>query len=279
MRAKATHIGILCMKNYCILLLIIVCTKVSAVTQDSVIASIHYMASIKEYQEKDASEDEMILDIARNKSVFYDRWKQAKKEIIDSVKNARGDLTEMLKTTADIPHPSFSFYIYNNYPRKGLLTKVEPMHIYNVYYTDSIEPISWELTQRDTIIAEYHCQSATGLYRGHTWNVYYTTDIPFSVGPWKLQGLPGAILYAKEESGNFIFDAIEVRTVAKKLIQPDLSKKVFRCTKEEFKKLKIEQAHNLLEFLEKRFGTKEKAYNADGSPLIYKHKTALFMED
>jgi GLPGLI family protein len=36
-------------------------------------------------------------------------------------------------------------------------------------------------------------------------------DIPISVGPWKLQGLPGAILEAKSKDGEVAFEAEEIQ--------------------------------------------------------------------
>jgi GLPGLI family protein len=266
------------MKVYFIFYMIILSIDMKAQCKDSVVASIHYISSIKIYLEKDTKEAEMVLDITNGKTVFYDRWRQERQEKIDSVKNAHGSLAEMQNAIASLPNSTHFFYIFNNIPQKGVRTYKEWMGK-DFYYTEDIEPINWLLTSKDSTIAEYNCHSAEGVFRGHKWRVYYTTDIPFSVGPWKLYGLPGAIMYAREESGNFVFDAIEVKTSPKKLIELKLSQTAIRCTREEFKLMKKEEANNPNVFFKKRFGLNNHAYNADGTPLIYKHKTALFMED
>ena len=251
-------------------------TTISA-QEDSVIASIHYIATIKEYVEKEAYEEEMVLDIAQDKSAFYDRWYHMKREKIDSVKKVGGKFAEMMQATSNIPRSHCQWYQFTNYPQKGERMKTVFLGK-SLYYTEKIESIKWELTGKDSVIAEYNCQSAVGTYRGHKWFVYFTTDIPFSVGPWKLHGLPGAILYAKEELGNATFNAIEIRTPKKKLPVPNIDKSI-KCTREEYRQMLIEYAHNPYEFRKKRFGYDLKGWNADGTPIVYKPKTAIFLED
>lgn len=245
--------------------------------EDSVIANIHYMSSIIEYVERKAYESEMVLSISQNRTAFYDRWYIEKKEIRDSVKKAGGGFEEMLRASSKLPNPKHQYVYYTNYPQKGERLFIDFMGK-DVYYTEKIAPVKWELTNKDTIIAEYNCQSAIGTYRGHKWHVYYAPDIPFSVGPWKLHGLPGAIMYAKEDSNLAIFEAIEVRTPKKVLPTPNLNKAI-KCTKDEYRKMRIEEAHNPKEFMKNRFGFDSKGYKADGTPIVYKHKTAVFLED
>lgn len=267
------------MKAFTLLIILLIFPFIKSFSQntDSVIFSIHYISSIKEYVEKKAYEDELVLDVSKNKSVFYDRWNQMRKEIRDSVKKTGGKLAEMLQATSHIPRPRFQYYYYNNYPQTGERTKTDFLGK-DIYFTEKIEPIKWELTGKDSIIAEYNCQSAIGTYKGHQWHVYFTSDIPFSVGPWKLHGLPGAILYAKEDLGNATFEAIEIRTPKKPLLTPNLDKAI-KCTREDYRQMLIEYAHNPDEFYKKRYGYNLKGWNADGTPIVYKPKTAIFLED
>lgn len=265
------------MKKILFLLYFVNIFNIISAQEDSVIASIHYMSTIKKYVEKKAYEEEMVLDITKDKSAFYDRWYHMRRGIRDSVKNAGGKFAEMMQATSHIPSPLFQIYYFTNYPRKGERMKTDFLGK-TFYFTEKIEPIKWKLTGKDSVIAEYNCQSAVGTYRGHKWFVYFTTDIPFSVGPWKLHGLPGAILYAKEDLGNATFEAIEVRRQKKKLPVPNIVKAI-KCTREEYRQMIIEDAHNPREFTKKRLGYDPKGWNADGTPIVYKPKTAIFLED
>ena len=74
------------------------------------------------------------------------------------------------------------------------------------YMTDEpLEKQDWTLTNGQDSICGYACQSATAKYHGLTWNVFYTEDVPASIGPWKLGGLPGLITKATDAKGIHTF--------------------------------------------------------------------------
>ncbi|MBR0523994.1 MAG: GLPGLI family protein [Prevotella sp.] len=113
----------------------------------------------------------------------------------------------------------FSYYdvkmdeqYYKNYPVPGITTvitrMVHPGSFY-AYEEASAEP-DWQLEECDSIVCGYPCAKATTTIRGRTWHVWYTLDIPFSEGPWRLCGLPGLILKATDSTGDFDFTVITV---------------------------------------------------------------------
>ena len=63
--------------------------------------------------------------------------------------------------------------------------------------------IAWTLTDDTLTIGGYLCQQATATHRGVAWTVCYTEEIPSSAGPWRLRGLPGLIVEAKNEAHTF----------------------------------------------------------------------------
>ncbi len=56
--------------------------------------------------------------------------------------------------------------------------------------------IDWELSKNQKTINGVVCSGATGEFRGTTYIAWYAEGIPAPIGPWKLFGLPGAILEA-----------------------------------------------------------------------------------
>ena len=82
------------------------------------------------------------------------------------------------------------------------------------------EPIpvqDWSINVDSTRqILGYKCYMATTDFRGRRWTVYYTEDIPVSLGPWKLGGLPGLILSAEVKG----FITIEASSIKIKGLSP-----------------------------------------------------------
>lgn len=52
---------------------------------------------------------------------------------------------------------------------------------------------------------------ATAKFRGRKYKVWFTTEIPSNLFPWKLKGLPGAILKFEDDEGLFSGEATAVK--------------------------------------------------------------------
>lgn len=86
--------------------------------------------------------------------------------------------------------------------------------------------IAWTLTDDTLTVSGYHCQQATTMFRGVEWTVWYTEEIPSSAGPWRLRGLPGMIVEAKNEAHTFRLT--EVRQEASPITAPEQNPEVHR---------------------------------------------------
>ncbi|WP_271782463.1 GLPGLI family protein [Aquimarina algiphila] len=121
-------------------------------------------------------------------------------------------------------------YVYTNLKNKILIFQEEIVQKLYTLTDDSIPNIKWELSTENKKIGKYTCQKAVGFYRGRTYTVWFTTEIPVSHGPWKLRGLPGLILEAKDDRSKFSFRAAKVnlnpnkKEVLEKLKKPELGK-------------------------------------------------------
>ena len=105
------------------------------------------------------------------------------------------------------------YMIFKNYPQSGEVSlKDECAYFYKCYYTEPIPNFDWQMIDGDSLVCGYHCQKAKVTYRKRTWIVWYSLDLPYSDGPWKLSGLPGLILKAQDVDGDFSFTAFKVQT-------------------------------------------------------------------
>lgn len=79
--------------------------------------------------------------------------------------------------------------------------------------TDSLLNKKWTYIDSTKVINQYKCKLAKKEFRGRTYNVWYTTDIPIDYGPWKLYGLPGLILEAYDNKNEFSIIALELSSL------------------------------------------------------------------
>ena len=90
--------------------------------------------------------------------------------------------------------------------------------------------IAWELKEDQKRIGEFNCYKATTNFKKNNYTAWFTTEIPFSFGPWKFNGLPGIILEISDETN---FHQIIATRIRLEKSQVSLSKKI-----EEFNKSK-----------------------------------------
>ncbi len=78
--------------------------------------------------------------------------------------------------------------------------------------SEPIPAIKWQLLNEEKYFGSLKCQKATANFRGRAYIVWFCPEIPISAGPWKLQGLPGLILDARDTDNDiqFNFESIEI---------------------------------------------------------------------
>jgi len=98
-------------------------------------------------------------------------------------------------------HDYFKFLSAKMYEKGDIIVK------------DSVPNIHWEIVDEIKNVLGYKCQKAIGVYRCREYIVWFTREIPIGVGPWHLNGLPGAILEARESNDYLKFEATKITEI------------------------------------------------------------------
>ena len=170
---------------------------------DSTILSVTYDAYYKKFEEEPKIEkDLMRLDIGEHSSQYV----SVRLEYVSKHKN------DIIAKKIKIPYEGYTTLrdeVYKNTPQSGYIKFI---HMPGwISCRDKIDGLfEWKLLEGDSIVCKYSCHKAVTTFRGRTWTVWYTLDLPYSDGPWKFCGLPGLVLHAYDSDGYFRFNCIGI---------------------------------------------------------------------
>jgi GLPGLI family protein len=108
---------------------------------------------------------------------------------------------------------SFEIYVQKDYSSRKMHS-TEYVLSKRFYVKDTLQNLQWELGTNNKTIGKFMCQNAFVNFRGRKYEAWFCSDIPVPSGPWKLHGLPGLILEAKDSTGevHFAFESIHIPT-------------------------------------------------------------------
>ena len=160
--------------------------------------------------EKTKTESLMLLETGNNLTKYgsYEKFQ------MDSLMKARPELTvvssalRVLSKKVFIPE-DYHEAIFHDLAR-GRETVIGRIVATDFIYEEPIPSFSWHLTDELDTWCGYAVQKAICLFRGRTYEAWFTFDIPVSAGPWKFGGLPGLILKVSDTEQHYCFEAISV---------------------------------------------------------------------
>lgn len=205
-------------------------------------------------QKMNLKEDILHLDVVNGQSAFYSKWSQAQQHLRDSLLKLGRSLNDILRAESYLPKSIQKEVVYKNFPHKGRLTFTDQM-LKSFKYEDSMQIPQWTILDEKKEILGYSCQKAETEYYGRKWTAWFTPAIPLSEGPWKLYGLPGIILEAKDNESFFHFTCIGMENLKGISIQIP-QKKYIECSHKEYIELRRLKTEDLGAFSERIEGKK-----------------------
>lgn len=107
------------------------------------------------------------------------------------------------------------------------------------YLIDEDYPsIDWRIADETKEVGGYIVQKATGRFKGRDYTAWFTTELPFQAGPWKLQGLPGLVLEASDHRGEVFFRYAGFETLKEGEVTLSLPENAITTHKKALDKLK-----------------------------------------
>lgn len=150
-------------------------------------------------------EETMMLQVGAKSSRYYSYNRFVTDSLFrDQLKKSEGNLVEQRHTPDRNPGRQTA-QLYKNYPN-GKSTTLDQVAMSRFRCEETNEIPQWELHPDTTTIISYSCQKATCHFKGRDYEAWFSSEIPRSEGPWKLQGLPGLILRAQDSQGHYIFE-------------------------------------------------------------------------
>ena len=193
------------------------------------------------------------LVIAKGSSEFYSPFNIRIDSLRQAIERRGASLSEYQKEKSKLPEGYINFRVYKNFPKKGELTFTDRFASSDYRYTELLEKPQWKIERETKEILGYKCQKATTSFRGRTWTAWYAPDIPVQDGPWKLWGLPGLILEAKD--GNSLYNFVAIGLERKDTEPISVRKKQYiNCTRDEYMKQKEIYGRNPMAAIAKNAG-------------------------
>jgi len=215
-------------------LLIIIFSGKTCFSQDTKLITINFVETLREDGINAHWRGAHVLQLSSNTSIYFsDNTK--KQTNLNSNENAIIFKPNSSKKNED--------FLYKDYTKNEMYSK-DLIGFRFKTIKDSINNFNWSIKKDTLKILGYTCNLAETDFRGRTYKVWFTTDLPAG-GPWKLDGLPGLILKADTNEGYFSVEATQINisvTPKKNVISNpfELEKKLY--TWYEFKQLYKEKA-------------------------------------
>ena len=177
----------------------------------------------------------------------YRRHKELKKA------GDSGITDELIKTGRigevfrNIPSSAIKCSIFKNMTTKTIST-TDHIYLQGMYeYEESFDCFIWQITSEIDTIHNYVCQKAICDFGGRTWEAWFTSELPFSDGPYKFCGLPGLILNIADTQNHYSWKILSIEEPSEVQMLYDRIEERTHTTKNDFFKLRDRNkiSHNI----------------------------------
>lgn len=113
-------------------------------------------------------------------------------------------------------------------------------------YSEPLTSQEWVLTDSVKTISSFTCTKALCEFRGRRYEVWFTEDLPVSVGPWKFRDLPGAIVSVSDSRHEYTFTLKSIEATNEYITKPRY--KYTRLSRKKFNNLQSQYIHQPISY-------------------------------
>ncbi len=117
------------------------------------------------------------------------------------------------RVEADKNQSYFPFYVVKNL-NNSTSNYYERFFDKEIQYEED-RKLDWKLENQTSKIFGHEAKKATLNFGGRQWTAWYTDDIKIPDGPYKFYGLPGLIVKLEDSKGDYKFELIAQKEIAK----------------------------------------------------------------
>ena len=195
------------------------------------------------YLDRCRTENHM-LSIGKKRDVSSFRGYGTYRHNMELKKAGDSGLTEELiktgrigKVFSDVPSSAIRCSIFKNMTSKNITT-IDHIYMQGMYeYEESFNAFNWQITAETDTINNYVCQKAICDFGGRTWEAWFTSELPFSDGPYKFCGLPGLILNIADTENHYSWKFLSIERPSELMMVYEVINDRIQTTKEGFFKL------------------------------------------
>ena len=185
-----------------------------------------------------------MLSIGKKRDVSSFRGYGTYRHNMELKKAGDSGLTEELiktgrigKVFSDVPSSAIRCSIFKNMTSKNITT-IDHIYMQGMYeYEESFNAFNWQITTETDTIHNYVCQKAICDFGGRTWEAWFTSELPFSDGPYKFCGLPGLILNIADTENHYSWKFLSIERPSELMMVYEVINDRIQTTKEGFFKL------------------------------------------
>ena len=172
--------------------------------QEKPIAKIHYIFTHVNDTTKEETylKDEVVTYLGLTSSYYTSYSSVSFEEQMEKMMNAADFDGQLLISRSTSPIKE-SYFLE---PLKSSLVEIRNVATDEFLIKTSFTKQIWDIHEDTKVIGGYTCQKASTTFGGRNYTAWFTLDIPFAFGPWKLHGLPGLILQAVDERNEVTFE-------------------------------------------------------------------------